>query len=178
MCYNEEWLETAKNYSVHLMVGSRAIRKWKPWLRPFVYRFLPEIQAIHNDRKTAMRLLMPIIKARRDAEAQGHKKANDMLQWMMDQRIKKHTRDRDYEYLADVQLLLTFVGIHTTTISSTHMFYDLGVMPECSKMIRDEVREELSKNDYRWDGKLMRSLKKTDSFMKESQRHNPISRGE
>lgn len=132
---------------------------------------------IYKDRQTALRLLQPIIKARREVEASGYQRLNDMLQWMIDQRIREHVRDRDYEYLADVQLLLTFVGIHTTTVSSTHMLYDLGAMPEYSKMIREEVLEELAKNEGRWDGRLMRALKKTDSFMKESQRHNPLSRG-
>lgn len=127
---------------------------------------------------TAVRLLKPVIKARREAEGtEGYEKPNDMLQWMMDRRIKSNARDRDYQYLAQIQLTLAFAAIHTTTISTTHMIYDLGSMPEYIDIIREEIKEELPKNDGKWDGRLMKALKKTDSFMKESQRHNPLGNG-
>ncbi|KAF2094280.1 cytochrome P450 [Rhizodiscina lignyota] len=175
LAHNEEWLETSIGYTVSVANGSRMIKQWRPWLRPFVYRFLPEIRKLHETRATAIRLLKPIIQERRESEGkEGYEKPNDFLQWMMDARIKKHLRDKDYYYQAELQLVLSFAAIHTTTNAVTNMLYDLGTMPDVVDMIRQEVKEELEKTNGVWDGKLMKSLKKTDSFMKESQRHNPI----
>lgn len=178
LCHNEEWLQTSIAYTMHLASGARSIKNWKPWLRPLVYRWVPDLRVIYKDMDTAVRLLTPIVKARRESEGtEGYQKPNDMLQWMMDRRIKTSARDRDYEYLARIQLTLAFAAIHTTTMSTTNMIYDLGAMPEYIDIIRQEINEELPKNDGRWDGRLMKALKKTDSFMKESQRHNPIGSG-
>ena len=175
LTHNEEWLKVAIGYTVNLVEGARIIKLYRPWLRPFIYRFLPEFRALYKNRQDAIRLLAPIIKERREAgDKEGYEKPNDMLQWMMDSRIKKHSHDRDYHYQAEHQLILAFAAIHTTTNAVTHMLYDLGTMPDFVDTIRQEIKTELSKNGGAWDGKLMKSLKKTDSFMKESQRHNPI----
>lgn len=108
----------------------------------------------------------------------GYEKPDDMLQWLMDERVKRHWFDMDYEYQADAQLFLAFASVNTTTTTIVHMLYDLAAMPEYQEIIRQELEEELAKNDGAWDLALMRSLKKTDSFMKESQRHNPVTFGE
>lgn len=175
MAHNKEWIQTSIDYTMHIVNGSHAIKRWRPWLRPFVYRFVPELQQIQKDIATGRRLLKPIIQARREgSEKEGYEKPDDMLQWMMDARIKKGDRDRDYDHLVTIQLALAFAAIHTTTASVTHMFYDLSVMPQYIDIIRDEIKEQLAAHGGAWSGKMMKSLKKTDSFMKESQRLNPI----
>lgn len=166
------------NYTINLVNASNAIKQWKPALRPFVYRFLPELRRLYKDRAIACRLLKPIIIARREsADQKGYEKPNDMLQWMMDARVKEHDRDRDYQHMADIQLAMSFGAMHTTTMTLTHMIYDLGIMPEYIRIIRDEARTELARRGGVFDGRLMKALKKTDSFMKESQRQNPIGFG-
>lgn len=176
---NEEWLNVSIGYAVNMMTSSQGLKRWNPWLRPFVYRFMPEFRTLFSNEATALRLLTPIIKQRRESEKkEGYQKPNDMLQWMMDLRIKSGKHDQEYRYMARQQLILAFAAIHTTTSAVTHMLYDLATMPEYVTMIREETREELEKSGGVWDGPVMRSLKKTDSFMKESQRHNPIGYSE
>lgn len=122
-----------------------------------------------------MRLLKPIVRARRLAEKQkGYKKPDDMLQWMMDARAKQGLSD-DVQWIVRQQLTLTFAAIDTTGNAVTNIIYDLAAMPEYVPILREEVSTELAKNGGVWDGQLTKALKKTDSFMKESQRHHPVA---
>lgn len=172
---NEDWLMLTIMYTINVTDGARILKQWNPWLRPFVYRFLPEVRNLFAARKKAIDILMPIVKSRREAMSQeGYERPNDMLQWMMNERVKRGFGDRDYGLQAEFQLALSFAAIHTTTMAVTNMLYDLGHMPEYQDIIRGELKEELSKTNGAWDGPLMKNLKKTDSFMKESQRRNPI----
>lgn len=172
---NEDWLMLSIMYTVNIAEGMRILKLWRPWLRPFVYKFIPEVSKLHEARGKALEILMPIVKARREAmEKPGYEAPHDMLQWMMNERVKRGHKDHDYATQAEFQLVLSFAAIHTTTMAVTNMLYDLGAMPEYQNMIRTELKEELAKVNGNWDGPLMKNLKKTDSFMKESQRQEPI----
>jgi cytochrome P450 len=67
------------------------------------------------------------------------------------------------------------VAIHTTTMQSTHIWLDLAAHPEHIEPLRQELLEVLRSEP---GGVLTKSsmpkLKKLDSFLKESQRCNPL----
>ena len=58
---------------------------------------------------------------------------NDMLQWMLTERVKKSFHDQDYRYLAQFQLQLAFAAIHTTSMAATNMLYDLVAYPKYTR---------------------------------------------
>ena len=93
----------------------------------------------------------------------------DALQWTMDM-------GEPDEGLADLQLFLAGVAIHTTGAALTHMVYDLCQNPWLIPELRREIEEIFVGEDI-WSAQSnlhLHKLKLLDSFMKESQRMNPI----
>lgn len=172
---NEEWLNTTIGYTMNVFEAANTINAITPWKRLFYYKSLPAYQRMQVDEAAALRLITPVIKARRESMAKpGWVKRMDMTQWMLDARIKHDYKSEDYEYLSHAQLQLSVAAIHTTSMALTNMIYDLVAKPELMTVIRDELKEALASNKGEWSGALMHGLQKTDSIMKESQRHQPV----
>ena len=151
------------------------IKMIHPFLRPLTYWTLDSYKRMRHDQNTALRLLVPIIKRRRAAiDDPNAPPATNMTQWMMQERKKRGHYDQDYAYMAQSQLQLSIAAIHTSSMALTNMIYDICSRPEYVEIIREEVKEQLAKNNNSWEGALMSTLEKTDSIMKESQRFEPV----
>ncbi|RYP48595.1 hypothetical protein DL768_005550 [Monosporascus sp. mg162] len=72
-----------------------------------------------------------------------------------------------------MQLLLTMAAIHTTTLTTTRILYDLAAHPETVADLREEIRTVLKDNNDVMTTKALFDMKLTDSVMRESQRLNP-----
>ncbi|CZR69532.1 related to cycloheximide-inducible protein CIP70 (cytochrome P450 family) [Phialocephala subalpina] len=172
---SEEWLQITIDYTKQLMEAAHAIKFLNPWLRPIFYRFLPQFRTLMNTNEAALRIVKPLVQARREAmDKPDFNGGDNMLQWMLDERVKKGFHDKDYRYLAQLQLQLSFAAIHTTSMALTNMLYDLIANPEMIGILHEEVKEQLALNNGSWEGQFLKKLQKVDSFMKESQRHNPV----
>ena len=172
---NEEWLQTTIQYTTHLITCAEVLKRIPPWIRPVIYRVIPHFRTLRATTDAATRIVKPIVQARREEmDKPGYKLSNDMLSWMLVERVKKSYHDKDYQYLAQFQLQLAFAAIHTTSMAVTNMLFDLVAHPELIPILREEISEELAENNGSWKGQLLRNLRKVDSFMKESQRHNPV----
>lgn len=172
---NEEWLTTTINYTVQLVTCATILKLIPGFLRPFVYQLVPAYRRLQTYNKTAIRLIKPIVQARRETmEKPGFNASNDMMQWMINERRRKKSRDKEYAYFAQLQLQLSFAAIHTTTMAVVNMLYDLVAWPKYIDILREEVKEQLTANNNTFNGQFVKNLQKMDSFMKESQRHNPV----
>jgi len=100
--------------------------------------------------------------------------SDDIVQWMLNERIKKSFGDKDYSKMAQFQLQLSFAAVHTTSMALVNMLFDLIAYPNNLAILREEVNENLAKNDGSFKGNFIKSIAKVDSFMKESQRHDPV----
>lgn len=76
--------------------------------------------------------------------------------------------------LAHRQLLLTLAAIHTSTMATTHVLFDLCARPEYIEPIRDEIEQAIKENGG-WQKQTLNKMQKLDSFLKESQRVAPPS---
>ena len=90
-----------------------------------------------------------------------------MLQWLTDLVEPHHKAVKD---LSELQLLAAFVSIHTTTITFLNAILDLAAHQECIQPIRDEIEAVISSNNGVIDRAVLRKMRKTDSFFKESAR--------
>lgn len=81
--------------------------------------------------------------------------------------------ERDDHFIALIQLKLSFAAIHTSAAAPTQLLYDLCAMPEWISILREEIREVRETEEINSKGALAK-LEKLDSFMKESQRFNPL----
>lgn len=162
------------------MIGGEKLKAWRPILRPIAQYLIPEVRRIQADHEEAYQLLRPVLEARERAEenlGDEHKKPNDMLEWVRARATKNNDKSVDYREQANIQLLTATAAIHTTRLATLHVLFDLAARPEYIDPLREELREVLAETNGVLTKQTLTHLKKLDSFMKESQRHNPPSLG-
>ncbi|KAK4235824.1 hypothetical protein C8A03DRAFT_36300 [Achaetomium macrosporum] len=167
---SEEYLDAAINYTVELMDARRALDQVRPWLRPFVAHRLPEIKKLDARRAQADKFLQPIVEARR--RLKDSEKPDDMLQWVMDGQGGKF-KEYTTEELARLQLGISFAAIHTTTLTTTNVCYNLAAYPQYMPELREEVRTVLAEHNGVFTSAALQAMKKVDSFLKETMRLHP-----
>ncbi|KAM5366233.1 hypothetical protein ACJZ2D_010661 [Fusarium nematophilum] len=174
LCRSEEYLDAAINYTMEVMGAQRAVQQMKPWQRPFFAQDLPQVKKLYKRIAEAEAFLEPVVKKRMDATKDSSiEKPDDMLQWLIDRRDQ--FPDENSQNLAKVQLGLTFAAIHTTALTATNAFYDLAAMPDLRTQLREEIREALSQSDGIFTSNALQSMKKMDSFLKETLRVHPAT---
>jgi cytochrome P450 len=83
--------------------------------------------------------------------------------------------ERDPKDLAHLEVVISLASIHTSQMNAVHILYDLAEHSEYVEVLRDEIRNVRREDgDWKqWNKNSFYKLKKLDSFMRESQRHNP-----
>lgn len=171
-----EYLDCGSNYTVRLTDAVNAIKRIRPWLRPFLVPRLPEIAKLREMETRATKYLEPIVRERLAAEKDDPNwhKPDDMLQWMLNQSAGKGAFT--VEKLAKMQLTLIFAAIHTTTMTATSVLYTLAAMPEYVQPLREEIRDAMHENDGVINSRALQSMIKLDSYIKEVTRlHTPFT---
>lgn len=188
LCRDRDWLKINVDYAIDIARAVRAIRRWSRWLRPLVYRFLPDVRRAWKYRDESVRFMSPILRA----DKTGLKSSQGPTLWTWFYDVMNDKQKRDIAYQARLQLtlrcvrtnasyrltltIISFVGIHTTTGFATHILYDLAAYPEYAPALRAEIQEVLQKHGH-FSKQALYDMKKLDSFMKESQRLSPLGRG-
>jgi cytochrome P450 len=170
----------SEKFATDVMIGGEKLKGWRPILRPIAQYLIPEVRRIQADHEEAYQMLRPVLEARERTEAElgdEYKKPNDMLEWVRTRAIKNNDNSVDYREQAKIQLLTATAAIHTTRLATLHVLFDLAARPEYIDPLREELREVLAETNGVLTKQTLTHLKKLDSFMKESQRHNPPSLG-
>ncbi|KAL9578497.1 MAG: hypothetical protein Q9203_007073, partial [Teloschistes exilis] len=165
---NTEWVNTTITFAVDGFIGAQKIKKYPRILRPLAARFIPEIAKIKNHYEFARNLLIPIMQERK----RTGEKPMDLLQWMMDNA--KGPEETDEAFIADIMLKVSFAAIHTSAAAPTQLIYDLCQIPEIVAPLREEMQAALLETSGRWNKQAFNKMPKMDSFLKESQRFNPL----
>jgi ent-kaurene oxidase len=176
MCRNEEWLDCSTKFAMDAMNGGEKLKQWHPWLRPIAQYFIPEMTHIHGDHRNAFKLLLPEL-GKRSKEPENTTR-NDMIEWMQQRAKKLGDKSFDNRELANLQMLTATAAIHTTRLAIIHALYDLAARPEYIEPLQKEILGVTKDSDGIFQKQHLTAMKKLDSFMKESQRHNPPSIGE
>lgn len=79
-------------------------------------------------------------------------------------------RKEDYMYQGLTQVGLSTAGLHTTVKLLYHVLYDLATYPEYIPILREEIDSILGPTGEGYTVENYNSLKKLDSFLKESMR--------
>jgi hypothetical protein len=163
---HKAWVDATINFAIDGFIGAQAIKKYPTFIRPLMQYWVPEISKIGQHYATAKRVIVPILKRRETQQV----KPQDFLQWMLD---NAQGEERQKEFIASIQLKLSFAAIHTSAATPIQLLYDLCAMPEYIRPLREEAEEVLAKCGT-WNKQTLLQLVKMDSFMKESQRFNPL----
>ncbi|KAF4627737.1 hypothetical protein G7Y89_g10414 [Cudoniella acicularis] len=185
----EEWLDSTIDFTVDAVQAAEAIRKWNPILRPFIAKFLPEIRRVNAHKKRGSKLLAPLLenllkelKEEKPVVSEDKEQHMAFVSWIIG-----HTKESERSsaaVLASNQMAeVSFAAIHTTTMTATHVIFDLVSRREYIQPLREEIEIVLAEDGYDVNGdgsmKLKKAsfpkLRKLDSFLKESQRLSPPS---
>ncbi|OKL62874.1 hypothetical protein UA08_01834 [Talaromyces atroroseus] len=175
---NKEWLDMSEKFATDVMIGGEKLKGWRPILRPIAQYLIPEVRRIQADHEEAYQMLRPVLEARDKEQAEigdAYMKPNDMLEWIRTRATKNNDKSVDYREQAKIQLLTATAAIHTTRLATLHVLFDLAARPEYIEPLREELQEVLAETNGVLTKQTLTHLKKLDSFMKESQRHNPPS---
>ncbi|KAF1951236.1 cytochrome P450 [Byssothecium circinans] len=174
LCRNEEYLRMSIDFTVNCLLVSRFLA-WCPIpLRPIVKYFTPGYQALRRQERLAERLLGPILHQRLQCQHNSTaEKPCDMLQWLIDARPEGSVCDA--RYLAIAQLNASLAAIHSTAIVVTNAIFDLASRPAYFEPLRTELQSLMQgTSNAKMNNINILELKKLDSFLKESQRLNPL----
>lgn len=160
-----EYLDAGSFYTVDLMNAVTALKKIRPWLKPFLASRAPEVIALRAREKQAERVLRPIVEERLKAKASdpNWQEPDDMLQWMINMSDGKQS----VATIATAQLGLIFAAIHTTSMTVTNIMYTLAVMPEYLEPLREEIRNVMADEGGAITFRALQKMEKLDSYMKE-----------
>ncbi len=167
------------------MEAAHALRsswpQWARWAAPYVFEPVKQVRA---RQRRAAELLAPIVEARTTAAAarefDGEKGGAaqpefiDAVQWLLDHYRSKRKR-LPFELMAQNQLFYAIASIHSSTLITLSVLYDL--IDERNQAARRAIIEEIEqvqKEHLEWTRPAVSKLMKLDSFMKESQRLNYV----
>ena len=102
----------------------------------------------------------------------GKERPQDMLQWYLDDPLEANA---SLERMAAFQLVASFGAVDGTTNHIVNCLFDLAERwDDYIEELRAEIEEVLKEERGRVRKTNMNQLSKLDSFMKESQRMNPL----
>lgn len=165
LCKEPKYLDSGINYTLDVMKAVNAIKKMRPWLRPFLASSLQEVRQLRRREKEATEFLEPLVQERVEAQKKdpNWQPPDDMMQWMLN-RSKGLS---SVKYIAKMQLGLTFAAIHTTSMTATNILYTLAATPEYVEPLREEIRTVMADNGGLITSRALQQLLKLDSYMKE-----------
>lgn len=171
---NEEWVKLSVETTISAMQTAAAIReKYPPYLRWLAPYFMPGPKLSLANRKRAAEILRPILLKRMAGKGDGSG-YSDGIQWLI---AAAGARAKSVFELADEQLFLSIASVHSTSASLLSIVHDLADSAQYREEILDEMQRVQKEHGTTWTKASLAKLNKLDSFMKESQRVNPIGLG-
>ncbi|EOD47369.1 putative cytochrome p450 protein [Neofusicoccum parvum UCRNP2] len=165
---NDEWTATSINFTADTWLASQRLKRYPAFLQPLAQYWIPEMAQVRRHGAVARRVIAPLVEERLAAG----KAPLDLLQMLWDGARGK---DKTPEFMAYTALAISFAAIRTSSSVPTHLVYDLCARPEYIEPLRAEIEQMLAEEGGRFTKAGLNRLVKLDSFMKESQRFNPLS---
>lgn len=128
-------------------------------------------------KNRATLILSPALALRASTLKSGHddeSNQNNLLSWMMEIATPA---ERDAASLAHLEVGMSLASIHTSQMNAVHFLYDMIACPEYLKPIQEEIQTAVHEDGpwMAWAKPTFSKLRRLDSFMRKSQRFNPLS---
>ncbi|KAI1176314.1 cytochrome P450 [Nemania sp. FL0916] len=169
----EDWIKATTTYMTDVAKAAAAIKAWPPALRPFIAPLLREVKSLKSNRSDVIRMIKPLIQdqfRRGSIEKHDLPAGGELFTWI----IQRYKGTITAEKVARDELMATFSSLYTVAATFTQAVFDLAARPEYVEPLRDEIAMILAEDPELIQKTSLLKLKKMDSFIKESQRMNPI----
>ena len=178
LCRDEDWIQISVGFAMDTFHAGAIVRMFPPFLHPFVARFIPTRYRVMKQIDMANKLMAPLLakyKENKAKKARGEEVEadNTLFTWMMDHGSEKETQD---EEMVIRQLFITLAAVHTSSMTVSHMMFDLCAHPEWFEVFRKEVDDiaaelgPIGSSPESGTKAWLARLDKMDSFFVESQR--------
>jgi len=162
LCRDPDYIALNVQFAIDLVTTGTIINTFPAFLRPLVAKLCTKVPA---SIQREMKRLKPIIDERR---RNPDDQPDDLLSWLMKTREEQSVRD-----LTIRVLMLNFTAIHTSSMTFTFALHHLAAQPEYAEKLREEI--ELVVEEEGWTKDALDKMHLLDSFVKESQRLNPLN---
>ncbi len=179
LCRNEEYLENMRSFLMDVITASSLLSFFPSWLKPIA----GPIVTIPNRRHWATttkftRSLVDERKAnlRRKQEDPTFKweEPNDYVGWTISLATAENRQDElDTEMITRRLMPLNFAAIHTTTLTTTNLLFDLfssDPSKGCIDGLREEAERVFNEEGGHWTKTGIQRLHRADSAVRESMR--------
>lgn len=179
-CRNPDWIRISVGFSMDVFKTGIILRMFPPILHPIIAWLIPARYSVMENLRTAKRTLGPLMEKHRAAvaaRARGEdvEEEDILLHWMMDHATEEENK---VDNMALRNLFITLAAVHTTSMSASHMLFDLCAHPEWLDVMREEISQvncelgPLGSSPAASPKNWLARLEKLDSLFVESQRMN------
>lgn len=165
---NLSWTRVSIDFATDTYLAAVRLKQFPAILRPVVQYFIPEMQKVRRHQSLARQVIVPEIEFR----LKTGDRPLDLLHMLWE---AAKGPDKTPEFMAYTALAISFAAIRTSSSVPTHVLYDLCAHREYIKPLREEIVTVLEEQGSLSSKAALNKLVKLDSFMKESQRFNPLS---
>ncbi|RYP36412.1 hypothetical protein DL767_003375 [Monosporascus sp. MG133] len=142
-CRDPDWIRVSVGFSMDVFKTGLILRMFPPLLHPIVAWLIPSRYNVMENLRTAKRTLGPLMEKHRAAvaaRARGEEVEEEdiLLHWMMDHATEEENK---LDNMAVRNLFITLAAVHTTSMSASHMLFDLCAHPEWLDVMREEISE-------------------------------------
>ncbi|KAH8897621.1 P450 monooxygenase [Thozetella sp. PMI_491] len=165
LCRNTEFLDMCCRFGDAIPRDALILRACPGFIRPYLSKLLPAPILV----KRLQDILVVEIHRRR---ARGINPMKDLLDFAMNW-VHEHPQKYNDWHVTDMMTNTIFAALHTSSQLVVHCMFELATRPEYSGPLREEV-ERCFKEHGDCTKKAIDSMYKMDSFIKETQRANPL----
>lgn len=121
LCRHEVYLNAALKFTTDTAAATQEVKRWPKYFRSAAVRLglCPSIQKAQAHRRALFDLFKPMLEERKALMEADRPVPDDLFQWMLEKSMKHGIVN--LQHLTDMQLLIIFAAIHTTTLSATAM---------------------------------------------------------
>ncbi|RYO97387.1 hypothetical protein DL765_011231 [Monosporascus sp. GIB2] len=179
---SDEWLKEMQLFIPTIIKASFALRGYRKsmyWVAKYITN---DIKEIYRLRSRLGRLLEPLLKERLAAAVARSQTSRskrmdlhaDAVQWFVDEYLSKGIKPSADQVARDM-LMLSLASILSTAATLLGVIYDALERPEAFKEMKEEMARIYKETDGNTSRAALGQMVVLDSFMKESQRTNPIN---
>lgn len=177
LCRNESWIKLCLEFPINLFATAFLMRLFPPFLHPIISWIVPTRYWLRQNLKLGKKLVAPVIAdyrartASRQTDREDAEEKSNLLEWMIENAVGS---EGDLEKLAPRLMFLSLASVHSTSTATTAALFDLCAHPEYIAILREEILEVMggARDTCKED---LNKLWKMDSFLRESQRSNPVT---
>nr|Q56RZ1.1 RecName: Full=Cytochrome P450 monooxygenase ltmK; AltName: Full=Lolitrem B biosynthesis cluster 1 protein K [Epichloe festucae Fl1]Q56RZ5.1 RecName: Full=Cytochrome P450 monooxygenase ltmK; AltName: Full=Lolitrem B biosynthesis cluster 1 protein K [Epichloe festucae var. lolii]AAW88512.1 P450 monooxygenase [Epichloe festucae var. lolii]AAW88516.1 P450 monooxygenase [Epichloe festucae]AGN73069.1 P450 monooxygenase [Epichloe hybrida] len=177
LCRNPQWVQATSKHAHYATMIQIAMRSVPKFIQPLLNFCLPwpwKNAACVREAKNALILEMQRRRNLEKVNSFDYIKSNDLLQAVMEMSSPSH-EDSQLDVVAQIMLTMNTIAGHSTAASGAHALFDMVSHSKYIELLREEALQVFRHVELRVTKQALGDLRKLDSFLRESQRHNPLS---